>query len=77
MAMTILEQNKWLCFTHSIAGGYFLRFIMSVYIIKTNQLLTIFQSSVKIKKTVGLTLKEAAFPVAYNTASIFVDNLNI
>ena len=73
MAMTILEQNKWLCFTHSIAGGYFLRFIMSVYIIKTNQLLTIFQSSVKIKKTVGLTLKEAAFPVAYNTASIFVD----
>ena len=73
MAMTILEQKKWICFTHSIAGGYFLRFIMSVYIIKTNQLLTIFQSSVKIKKTVGLTLKEAAFPVVYNAASIFVD----
>ena len=73
MAMTILEQKKWICFTHSIAGGYFLRFIMSIYIVKTNQLLTIFQSNVKIRRTVGLTLKEVAFSVAYNAASIFVD----
>ena len=50
-----------------------LRFIISIYIVKKNQLLTIFTLNVKIKKTVGLSLKEAAFSVVYNAANIFAD----
>ena len=73
LPMTILEQKEWICFMHSIIGRYLLQLIMSIYIVKTFQLLTTFQSNVKIKKTAGLTLKEAAFPVVYNAASIFVD----
>ena len=71
-AIVILEQQQHICYIHGILGGYFLKIIMSIYIIKTNQLLAIFQSSTKIKKNVCLTFKQAAFPATYITANIFV-----
>ena len=45
---------------------------MSIYIIKTNQLLTVFQSNEKIKGNAFLTLKEAAFPVAYIASNMLI-----
>ena len=70
--MTIFEQKKWICFMHSISGGYLLRFIMSIHIIKTNQLLKIFKSSAKIKRSIGSALKEASFSMVYICANIFI-----
>ena len=70
-SLTALEQKKWIYFKHSITGGYLLRFIISIYIVKTNQLLTIkrtVRSRVKIKRTVSITLSEA-----YNTSTIFIN----
>ena len=57
---------------HSFCVGYILKIIMSIYIIKTNQLLAIFQSSTKIKKNVCLTLKQAAFPATYIAIKMFI-----
>ena len=50
LAIVILEQQQYICYIHSIFGGYLFKIIMSTYIIKTNQLLAIFQSSTKIIK---------------------------
>ena len=72
LGMTIFEQKKWICFTHSISGGYLLRFIMSIYIVKTNQLLKIFKSSAKIQRNIGSALKEASFPMVYICVNGFI-----
>ena len=57
---------------HSISGGYLLRFIMSIYIVKTNQLLKIFKSSAKIKRSICSALKEASFSIVYICANGFI-----
>ena len=72
LGMAILEQKKWICFTHSISGGYLLRFIMSISIVKTNQLLKIFKSSAKIKRSTCSALKEASFPIVYICVNGFI-----
>ena len=51
----------------------FAKIYMSIYSVKTNQLITTFQSSVKIKRTVSITLKEAAFPIFYNRSTVFIN----
>ena len=77
LGMTIFEQKKWICFTHSISGGYLLRFIMSIYIAKTNQLLKIFKSSAKIERNIGSALKEASFPMVYICANGFITVIHL
>ena len=72
VGMAIFEQKKWICFMHSISGGYLLRFIMSIYIVKTNQLLKIFKSSAKINRSICSALKEASFPIVYICANGFI-----
>ena len=72
IVITMFDQQRVVCFIHSIIGFYLLKLIMSVYIIKTNQLLTIFQTDMRIDKNVCLTIKEIFFPVIYLAVSIFV-----
>lgn len=42
---------------------------MSIYIVKTNQLLKIFKSSVKMRRSICSALKETFFPIAYICAN--------
>ena len=62
LAITMLKQFQYICYIHSILGD----------IIKTNQLLAIFQSNTMIKRNSCLTFKQAAFPANYIIANIFV-----
>ena len=72
ISITLLQQERVVCFIHSIMGYYLLKLIMSLYIIKTNQLLTIFQTDVRIDKSVCLTMKEIFFPAIYLAVNICV-----
>ena len=72
IVITLFEQQRAVCFIHSIVGYYLLKLIMSVYIIKTNQLLTIFQTDVRIDKNVCLNMKEILFPLIYLAVNIFI-----
>ena len=72
IAITLLEQERAVCFIHSIMGYYLLKVIMSIYIIKTNQLLTIFQADTRIDKSICLTVKEIFFPAMYLVVNIFI-----
>ena len=75
VVLTLLKQIQYVCILHSIMGGYLLRLIMAIYIIKTNQLLTIFQSKTKIDRNVCVKFKEMMFPAIYLTANIFISTL--
>ena len=70
--ITVFEQKFHVCMLHSLAGGYILKLIMSIYIVKTNQLLTIFNSVTKLKRTQFLQLKELFFPIVYMSLNILV-----
>lgn len=72
---TILQQTCNLNLWQSIMGGYALKIVMSIYIIKTNQLITIFQSNTVIKKTVLFRLKEITLPAIYLTSNIFITTI--
>ena len=52
--------------------GYLLRLIMLIYIVKTNQLLKIFKSSAKMKRSICSAFKEACFPIAYICGNGFI-----
>ena len=75
VALAVFRQIQYVCILHSIMGGYLLRLIMTIYIIKTNQLLTIFQSKTKIDRNVCLKFKEMMFPAIYLTANVFISTL--
>ena len=72
LGMTIFEQKKLICFTYSILGRYLSRFIMTIYIVKTSQLLKIFKSNAKIKRSIGSPSKEASFPMVYICVNGFI-----
>ena len=72
LGITIFEQKKWISFMYSISGGYLPTFIMSIYVVKTNQLLKIFKSSATDKRSIGSALKEASFPIVYICANLFI-----
>ena len=66
------EQFTYMCHIHSIVGTYILKLIMLIYITKTNQLLAIFKSMVKLKRTFFLKIKEIIFPTVYLIINIFI-----
>ena len=66
------EQFKYMCHIHSIVGPYILKLIILIYYIKTNQLLVIFKSMIKLKRSFFLKVKEIIFPTVYLIINIFI-----
>lgn len=62
--VAVLEQAKLVCYIHIIVWAYLLKGIISIYIIKINQLLMIFNSKVLCHKTKFVTFKEVVTPCA-------------
>ena len=71
MASSVVQQVNYTCLTHWILGSYLLKIIKLIYIIKTNQLLTIFHSKIKIERNACITLKEIYFSITYLSVNIF------
>ena len=70
--VAVLEQAKLVCFIHLIVWAYLLKGITSIYIIKINQLLMIFNSKVLFHKTKFVTFKELVTPCTYIISNIFL-----
>ena len=73
LIITYFGQSYSICMVHVVAGGYILKLILSIYIIKTNQLLTIFQSKVRVERTYFVKAKELFYPFVYIITNIFVN----
>ena len=67
-----LPQLKLHCVLYAIVECYLLKFIISIHIVKTTQLVTIFKSKRKIDRNACVRVKEIMFPVIY-----FVINISI
>ena len=61
-----------ICVLHAAIWTYLLKIIMSVYIIKTNQLITIFNSMSKIQRNICVRMKEVFLPIVFLTIDIFI-----
>ena len=55
---------------HVVAGGFILKFVLSIYIIETNHLPTIFHSKVRVGRT---NAKKLFYPSVYIIINIFVN----
>ena len=58
---------------HVVAGGFILKFILSIYIIETNHRLKIFHSKVRVERTYFVKAKEFFYPSVYIIINIFVN----
>ena len=67
--ISILPQVKIICIGNVIVGGYLLKLVIGIYIIKTNQLLSVFKSKTVLRRTVFLKLREMLIPGMFLTAN--------
>ena len=58
---------------HVVAGGFILKFVLSIYIIETNHLPTIFHSKVRVGRTYFVNAKKLFCPSVYIIINIFVN----
>ena len=58
---------------HVVAGGFILKFVLSIYIIETNHLPTIFHSKVRVGRTYFVNAKKLFYPSVYIIINIFVN----
>ena len=72
LSLKTLPQLKLHCVLYAIVECYLLKFIISIQIIKTTQLVTIFKSKVKIARSACVRAKEFMFPVIYLIINIFI-----
>ena len=70
--ISILPQVKIICIGNVIVGGYLLKLVIGIYIIKTNQLLSVFKSKTVLRRTVFLKLREMLIPGMFLTANSFL-----
>ena len=70
--VAVLEQAKLVCYIHITVWAYLLKGIISIYIIKINQLLMIFNSTALCHKTKFVTFKEVVTPCAYIVSNLFL-----
>ena len=73
--LTKLQQKCSLYLWHTILGGYALKIIMSIYLIKMHQLITIFKSQVVIEKTIIITAKELILPALYMSVNFLITGI--
>lgn len=72
LIVTVLEQKKWVCQIHVLVWGCLLKGVISIYIIKINQLLAIFNSQVHIHRTKLATFQEIVGPCTYVIFNLFI-----
>ena len=72
LGLKTLPQLKLHCVLYAIVECYLLKFIISIHVIKTTQLVTIFKSKRKIDRSACVRVKEIMFPVIYFVINIFI-----
>ena len=72
LGLKTLPQLKLHCVLYAIIECCLLKFIISIHIIKTTQLVTIFKSKGKIDVSACVRAKEFMFPVIYLIIDIFI-----
>ena len=68
-----MKQNRTVCLLHSVTSGNVLKIIIMIWMIKTNQILSIFQATSKVKRRHFVKLSDIAVPNIFITCNILMN----
>ena len=71
--LTLMKQNRTVCLLHSVTSGNALKLIIAIWMIKTNQILSVFRATSKVKRKYIVKLSEIAVPIIFITCNILMN----
>ena len=75
--ISILKQIQIVCIFNAVTTGSLIKLIIAIHFIKTNQLLTIFQSTKRIKRKHFVKASEVVVPGVFLMANILLDIIHL
>ena len=71
--LTLMKQNRTVCLLHSVTSGNALKLIIAIWMIKTNQILSVFRATSKVKRKRFVKLSEIAVPSIFIICNILMN----
>ena len=73
LLLMLMIQNRTVCLLHSVTCGNALKLIIAIWMIKTNQILSVFRSTNKVKRRHFVKPSEITVPGVFITCNILVN----
>ena len=73
LLLTLMKQNRTVCLLHSVTSGNALKLIIAIWMIKINQILSVFRATSKVKRKHFVKLSEVAVPSTFITCNILMN----
>ena len=73
LLLTLMKQNRTVCLLHSVTSGNFLKLIIAIWMIKTDQILSVFRTTNKVKRRHFVKPSEIAVPGVFITCNILMN----
>ena len=71
LLISTLKQTQMVCIFNAVTTGSIIKLVILVHLVKTNQLLTVFQSTNRIKRKYFAKANEVAVPGAFIVSNTF------
>ena len=72
LRLTLMKQSRTVCLLHSVTSGNALKLIIAIWMIKTNQILSIFWATSKVKRKHFIKLGDIAVPSIFITCNVLM-----
>ena len=73
LLLTLMKQNRTVCLLHSVTCRNILKLIIAIWMIKTNQILSVFQATNKVRRRHFVKPSEIAVPGIFITCNILMN----
>ena len=77
LLISILKQTKMICIFNALTTGIIIKLVILIHLIKTNQLLTVFQSTKRIKRKYFAKASEVAVPGIFIAANALLNIIHL
>ena len=76
LLLTLMKQNRTVCLLHSVTSRNFLKIIIAIWMVKINQIISVFQATNKVKRRHFVKPSEIIVPGVF-IACIILMNVGI
>ena len=73
LLLTLMKQNRTVCLLHSVTCGNALKLIIAIWMIKTDQILSVFRATNKVKRRHFVKPSEITVPGIFITCNILLN----
>ena len=77
LLISALKQTQMVCIFNAVTTGSIIKLIIAIHFVKTNQLLTVFQSTKRIKRKHFVKASEVVVPGAFVVANTLLDIIHL